>query len=471
MTQATFRVEGSSVLARRLARLVDAAQSCVARNIVPGRGAGEPAYLRAGGGYADPWTRDAAINTWQAGSWLFPQVSRDTLTMVCERDGSAVVWDTQWWDQVSWLVGARQLAVVTGDRGWASRALEVGKGTFARLDQRCLGPDGLYRGPAVMADGITGYPPSLHDPARAGDSFVLDHAATHRIRCLSTNALHVLALRCLADLAEASGRSGEEWRGRAEALAALVRDRFWISAENRFGYLLPDPAADTAGAAPSREQEGLGLALAILAGVADPAQARASVAGAWRTPHGLPAVWPAFDGFDEHRFGRHGTALWPMVMGVWAQAVAASGDAVAFGTELEALCALFEGSGREFFEVYHPFTGVADGGWQAGRWWRSEPDQTWSATAFLGTVLHGLAGLRPCLEGLRLAPCPPPGAGRVELVGLPWRGSRFNLVLDGSGSRVAEVLADGHQVPADQPVVDAAVPHTLEVHCTEEAHG
>lgn len=426
----TLRVGGTGPLARRLAPLVDGAQACLARNIVPGRGPGDPSeFLQAGGGYDTPWTRDSAINTWQAAAWLAPGVAKDTLLMVLDPDGERVVWDTQWWDQIIWVIGARELALVTGDRSWAERAYRIGVATLERLDQRCV-VDGLYRGPAVMADGITGYPPELHDPGKAGESFVLEHAATHTVHALSTNALYVLALSALADLAELTGAAPEHWRRRSTALAAHVRERFWLEEENRFGYLI------VAGEL-TAEQEGLGLALAILSGTATRGQARATVAGVRRAPRGLPAVLPPFAGYDLHHFGRHGAALWPMIMGVWAQAVAATGDATAFGAELDRLCSLFEGSDGDFLEVYHPVSGVPDGGWQAGRQWRSEPDQTWSATTLLGTVLHGLAGLRPTPSGLEVRPCLPPGAGAIQLHGVPWRGDLLDLDLN-DGDRMID---------------------------------
>ena len=424
MTAATtLRVGGTGPLARRLAPLVEGAQACLARNIVPGRVPGDPRlFLQAGGGYDTPWTRDSAINTWQAAAWLAPEVAKDTLLMVLDPDGERVVWDTQWWDQIIWVVGARELALVTGDRAWAEQAYRIGAATLGRLDERCLA-DGLYRGPAVMADGITGYPPYLHDPELAGESNVLEHAATHDIHSLSTNALYVMAIGALGDLAELAGADPAPLRTRTMELAALVRERFWLADEDRFGYLIVDGRL-------TGEQEGLGLALAILSGTATRGQSRATVAGVRRAPRGLSAVWPSFDGYDLDRFGRHGAALWPMIMGVWAQAVAATGDAATFGAELDRLCGLFEGSGGEFLEVYHPVTGAPDGGWQIGRQWRSEPDQTWSATTLLGTVLHGLAGLRPTPSGLEVRPCLPPGSGDLHLLGVPWRGELLDLDLN-----------------------------------------
>lgn len=467
---ARISVTGTGSLARRLGPLVEAAQDCLDRNVV-GDGSTGGTYLRAGGGYPDPWTRDAAINAWQAGAWLLPAVTERTLRRVCEPDGSRVVWDDQWWDQVVWLLGARERALVAGDRAFAGWAADVGRATLRVLDGHCFDPvSGLYLGPAVMADGITGYPPRLHDPARPADSFVLDHAATHTVAALSTNALYVLALSALADLCDLTGVASRPWRERSDRLAERIRTHFRLP-DGRFGYLRVDGQV-------TGEQEGLGLALAVLAGVTTPDEGRSIVRAAHREPFGLPAVWPAFAGIPAGRFARHGTALWPMIMGMWAQAVARTGDAATFGRELDALCGLVEGSDLQFLEVYSPATGEPDGGWQAGRDWRSEADQTWSATTFLGTVLHGLAGLRPVADGLELRPCLPPGAGRLELRGVPWRGSTFDLVLRGAGTRIGRVVVDGspQSPPADTradpaerpPAVLRTIPRTVDVTCHEE---
>lgn len=458
MTQSVgvLRVGGSPA-ALRLGGLVETAEACLARNVVPGRGPDEPArYLRAGAGYHDPWTRDAAINSWQAAAWLLPEVAADTLRMVCDA-GGRVVWDDQWWDQVMWIIGAHRVAMLTGDDAWADWAHRIGLATIERLDERCLDADGLYRGPAVMADGISGYPPQLHDPDRAGESFVLDHAGTDRLRCLSTNALYVWAFRVMAELAAAVGAESHRWTERADALAARVRDEFWLAEQGRFGYLrTPDGRRFD-------EQEALGSALAILSGVATDRQAGATLATLRRAPRGVAAVWPHYPGFDDDRFGRHNGALWPMIMGVWAQAEASTGDAGAFGIDLRLLCRLFEGSDRDFFEVYHPVTGRPDGGWQSGRGWRSEPDQTWSATTLIGTVLHGVAGMEQHWDRLDCRPCLPPGLDLLEL-SLPWRGGRLEVRLQGTGSRVTQCRLDGRAVAASSVPVDGA-DHVLEIGC------
>ncbi|RYG70021.1 hypothetical protein EON80_08690, partial [bacterium] len=66
-------------------------------------------FIKAGGGYDEPWTRDASINSWNAASLLEPTVARNTLWAVCQKqaDGSVVLQrDDQWWDKVIWITAA-----------------------------------------------------------------------------------------------------------------------------------------------------------------------------------------------------------------------------------------------------------------------------------------------------------------------------------------------------------------------------
>jgi hypothetical protein len=455
-------VHGDGERTDRLARALDAAHATLRRNVVPGRGPHEPTrYLRAGGGYDDPWTRDAAINAWQGGSWLLPDVAGETLVMVCRDDGGVtrVVDDDQWWDRLLWVVGARHHALLTGDRDWLEWAYAAGAATaevlHTRHHDRCRG---LYRGPAVMQDGISGYPAELHERARAGESFVLDHAGSDRWMCLSTNIVHVMAQRALAAMARDLGRDGRGHALRAAGTAAAV-DRCLARGDSPlYSYVLD--CGDDSGQRVRRfdHQEALGHALAVLAGLPDPARARRIAAALHREPMGVVNVWPRPEPLAAS-FTRHGDACWPMVMGLWAQAVAATGDAAAFGEDLGRLVDLALGcaDGEAMAELHDPRTGAADGGLQAGRRWRSEPDQTWTATAVIGVVLHALAGLAPRPGGLRVRPVLPPGLGPVTVEGVPYRAAVVDLHLSGAGAAVVALRVD--EVPTD-PGAQVHVPAT-----------
>lgn len=453
--------------AATLTRLVGAAVENLDHNAVPGRSATEPArFLRAGGGYDEPWTRDAAINAWTAASWLMPDVARDTLRMVCEEapTGRTVAQDDQWWDQVIWVPAAWRHYLLTGDRDFLAEAEGVSRRSIAILDaDRYDVAFGLYRGPAVMQDGISGYPDTVVEPG-VDSSFVLDHPATREMFSLSTNLVYAAAFDALAGMADELGGDGTADAERAAGLRAAV-DR-WFGHGDGYGYLvLPDgvgragtdPVVALEGARLDPSAEALGLAFAVLGGLVTGQEARRVVAGLHREPRGVVSVWPHLQDYGPERPGRHNAICWPMIQGFWAQAAAASGDLDAFGHDVAQLMDLFVGSGDELFEVYNALTGAPDGGWQVGRSWASEPHQTWSATALLGIVLGSLLGIRPDRDGLRFAPVLPEGFGPVRMSGVHYGGALLDVEVTGTGNRLVEVEVDGVVVDLDATHVRAAV--------------
>ncbi|MCA0330791.1 MAG: hypothetical protein LCI03_12925 [Actinobacteria bacterium] len=427
-----------------LLRVHDAALLTLEHNVVAGD---EAPFLRAGGGYPDPWTRDAALNAWLAASLLMPDVARSTLLAVTEESegGRVVAQDDQWWDQMVWAVAAHHHVLVTGDTEFLREAQGIAVRTLA-LREDHQRADGLFRGPAVMQDGISGYPRELLDPALEHDSFVLSHPRSHGVVCLSTNALHVLAYDAVAGMSALLGDDPARYRASADALRARTWAAFWNAGTGRLDYVV-DPASGERFA----YDEALGLALALLAGVVPAGTAGEVVRSLHRSSHGVVNVWPHTDGYTDARPSRHGAMCWPMVMGVWAWAVAATGDAASFGDDLLHLAHLLDSSDG-LYELYDPVTGRPDGGWQALREWRSEPHQTWSASGYLGALLHGLVGLRPAADGLRFAPVVPAWASGAWLRDLPYRGARIDVTLAGEGAVLAEVRVDGEPVPVDAAV-------------------
>lgn len=423
------------------------------RNTVIDVDAGGP-VLRAGGGYDEPWTRDASINSWYAASFLAPDVAARTLWKVCDLDAGLVAQDNQWWDQIIWAVAARHHAVVTGDQEFQARAYPVAAATAAKLTAERLDDRfGLYRGPAVMQDGISGYPTPPNDPA-ISSSFVLDYPDAARIMCLSTNALYAGAFRSLAAMAGDVGADPGPHLAAADAVTDAVNRHLWRADAGTYGYFLHGTGTR------DDHQEALGLALAVLFGVARAEESRSLLAATVKRPFGVTNVEPPFPRYDDSHPGRHNAILWPMVMGVWADAAAHAGDVTRFGEGLAELVRLLSPEPR-LWEVYNAGTGAVDGGWQQGRHWASQPDQTWSATTLLGLVHHRLAGLRPTADGLAVAPVVPPGWAPIELAGVPYRQATLDVTVAGQGRTVASVTLDGR--PADGPV---AVPASLTGHHT-----
>ncbi|HEY3559064.1 MAG TPA: hypothetical protein VGL05_16455 [Kribbella sp.] len=416
---------------------------------------GSTAYLRAGGGYSDPWTRDAAINSWHAASLLAPEVAKHTLQKVCA-DG-LIAQDDQWWDQIIWIIGARQHHLVTGDTAFAADAFRIASASLEILRKdRFDAATGLYRGPALMQDGIAGYPQPPYQPDNPS-SFVLDHPAAREIRCLSTNAVYVGALACLEQLAAELDEDPAPYGAQRAELVAAVNKHLWSDEAGRYGYFLGPDGLDL-------HQETAGLALAVEFGIAGEERAAGIVAGIHHEPFGVVNVWPHFPRFDAGRPGRHNAICWPMVMGLWGFAATRARQTDEFGRTLDDLVTLFRSSGDELFELYNATTGEVDGGWQVGRQWESLPHQTWSATALLRLVHEGLFGLAFGADGITIRPTVPTQyAGEWSLRSLQYRAATLDITLRGEGTDVRSVHLDGR--PQEAPHVPATLTgrHHVEV--------
>jgi glycogen debranching enzyme len=409
-------------------------------------------FIRAGGNYATPWTRDASINSWNAASLLSPAVARNTLWAVCERQANGrliIQRDNQWWDKLIWAQGAWTHFLVTGDRGFLERAYEAVTESLAEMRRtRFNERRGLFEGPSVLCDGIAGYPEPPYDP-KVASSFILDHPGGDKVMCLSTNCVSYQAHRCAAWMAGQLGRPAEEMAPFTESAAQLraaIHRHFWMPAKSTFGYFIhgTGPLAGKL----DGSQEGMGLAYAILFDVADAAQVRSIMRTVHLQPKGLVCAWPHFARFSDARPGRHNVLVWPMASGMWAHAAARAGAVERFATEMTNIAAMANASDGIFYEIYHSVTGAPDGGWQVGRHWESCIHQTWSATGYLRMVFHGLFGLNFELDGVRLTPTLPPGWGAVRLRGLRYRQAILNLRLEGEGQHIASVSVDDKNVPA-----------------------
>ncbi len=406
-------------------------------------------FIRAGGGYHQPWTRDASVNSWSAASLLEPAAARNTLLAVLKRepDGKLIIQqDNQWWDQVIWITAAWNHYLVTGDRAFLASAYEAAANTLARRKAEQWNVQySLFQGPSFLNDGIAGYPAPPADATESRGSFVLAYPGADKTMALSTNCLYVAAYRNLARMAHALGKPAGDADGKADALAASIRNRFWLPAHGRFGYLLrPDGSRDDS-------QESAGEAFALLFGIASPEQAASILKTVQTTPHGIPDSTPAFTRFSVDHPGRHNVIVWPPIEAFWAQAAAEKGDAPAFAREMDTLADLVNGSGGKFWEIYNGTTGKPDGGWQVGHEWTSEQDQTWSATGYLRMVYLGLFGMRFGEAGLSFAPTLPEKWGPVTLSGMRYRGAELTIKLSGAGQKVRSMTLDGKpgsQIPA-----------------------
>jgi glycogen debranching enzyme len=415
---------------------------------------GEGYILHAGQAYPETWTRDAAYNNLFAVALISPEMARNSLLCEIMRDDqygdrignanwyAATPSRSQYWDAIVWLVGAWEHYLCSGDATFLDLARRIGTNSIRYFEDTAFDEQlGLFDGPASYGDGVSAYPPPYADAG--GSSFILDTKARTDgrfvMKALSTNCLYYRAYRILGAMAALEGGDPAPWLRRADALREAINRALWLPAAGRYAYFL-----DMRGR-PDAHMEAMGHAMAIIFGVADSERTRSILAHQYISPNGIPCVWPVFPEYGTG-FARHCGTVWPHAQGLWAWACADARDVERFASEFFTLTRLAKTSG-DFREIYHPVTGKPFGGVQIGQTWESQPRQTWSATAYLAMVYHGVFGIRCDTAGIAFAPMLTDGISRASLTGLRYRGMKLDIGLRGAGTRVVNCRIDGVEAP------------------------
>lgn len=431
-------------------------------------------FIQAGVGYAgEAWTRDAAVNAWNAGSLLEPRAAASSLWSAVTRqpDGSLIVTqDQQWWDQVIWATGAWNHYLVTGDREFLADASQAVTSTLAVRRGRDFNTAyGLFKGPGFFNDGIAGYPAPPADDSETLGSFAGSYPAASTMMTLSTNCLYYDAYRTAALMATELGRPASEITALSRAAADLktaVNQHLWDPGAGRYGYFIHGDGALAGQLDPT--EEGAGLSFAILFGIARPDQAFSIIHNKHIQPWGITDTYPSYARYNDARPGRHNAIVWPVVQGFWAEAAASAGHLARFGAEARSLAGLANASGQ-FAEIYNARTGAVDGGWQTvhggfpASHWTSEPHQTWSATAYLRMIHAGLFGMRLTTGGISFAPTLPAAFGDVTLSGLSYRGASLTIALHGAGNVVSAFSVDGTPAEANGIAASLTGSHAIDI--------
>lgn len=410
----------------------------------------QPCIL-AGLGYSTPWTRDTAINTWNAGGLVCPEVALNTLKAVMGRDEKGYFIDGEYWDRIIWTIGAWQYYVYTGDMDFLSIAYEAVENSLEYFENTEFNEElNLFRGPACYGDGVAAYPDIY---SQHGQSGIITFATENKDLCdekgvgipmyaLSTNCLYYYSY-VLAD--KMAGELGYEtkYEAKAQKMYDAVNAVFWNEEKGTYNYLY-----DNFGGCDY--QEGLGISFAVLFGIADERKRELIFKNYKTTEFGIPCVYPSFARYDTPDglgFGRHSGTVWPHVQGFWADAAALSGKTTIFDKEFTLQT---ENAVRyyQFAEIYHPTTGEIYGGRQE-RWgkgisvWNSEPHQTWSATAYLHNVYCDLVGMNFTTKGINFAPTSTEFINKLELKNFKYRNAVINITISGKGKKIKSFKING----------------------------
>ncbi len=396
--------------------------------------------LAAGGDYGGEWTRDCAINSWNGVSLLRPTVAEKSLWSVTVNKDSI---GHQYWDKIIWTLSALNHYKVTGDIQFLNDAYKCAANTMKQLERYTFDNKyGLFMGPSVIADGIAGYPEPIFDKNN-NSSFVLDHKNAGKIKCLSTNSIYYGAYNALIEMSKILNTGKEDtvlYSQKAGKLKENILKYLYSAEENRFYYLI-DFNGKT-----DKSQDALGTAFAIMFGVIDSKNAKKVTEKMVVSKYGITSVYPDFPRYSKDMPGRHNNIVWPMINGFWAKACIKAENYKSFAFELKNLThlALDADKGNyNFREIYNPYTGVPDGGWQCDRHWESCREQTWSATAYIDMIIYGLAGMRIENNSISFSPYLPDYVHYLELKNIKYRQAELKIVIKGNGNKIKSFALNG----------------------------
>lgn len=403
--------------------------------------------LAAGADYGGEWTRDISINSWNGVSLLRPAVAEQSLWSVTINKDTI---GHQYWDKIIWVMAAYNHYKITSDKNFLSGAYKCAANSIANLEQKAFDADyQLFTGPSVFNDGIAGYPEPIFEPGN-NSSFVLDHKGSAKIKCLSTNCIYYGAYRCLADMAKALNKSAgtvNAYSQKAGNLKRSILKHLYDSKNYRLNYLI-----DQNGKV-DHSQEALGISFAVLFGILDGKQAHDLIAHAAVSKFGITSVYPDFARYSNEKPGRHNNIVWPMANGFFANAALKSDNDKIFTNEFFNLTHLAldaDKGANDFKEIYNPYSGTPDGGWQgngsdAEHHWKSCNAQTWSATAYISMLLNGLLGIKFDDRSLSINPFLPKDVRQLSIKGITYRDAVLDIDVKGTGKIISSFKLDGKE--------------------------
>lgn len=382
------------------------------------RESGGQRVIVAGGSYPQVWTRDASYNTLMAGNLLCPHISENTLKMQLltfpvpmisgkTNPGDPDKYD-QYWDKMLWSVAAYENYLVTGNRDFIKVAYEASLNTAHAILRDHLDKEfGLIKGPAFMCDGIGSLPADICNEKRIepGKSNVMDYEEPHQIMTLSANCIFVIALKSIIRMGNIlSDKRADSFGKIAADISDSINKYLWNEKRGNYDFFLygyGDKRGTTA-----EYQESAGQGFAIISGVADSERMQKVAENIHSERYGTPLSWPSLENnyIGGARFSSSATGydipqnvtIWPNINGIVARAFIEAGRYDRFVYELRALTDLINTSEGTIYEIYH-----AKEGSPGLRFYpHKNPDQTWSATAYINMILYGIFGIKITENGI-----------------------------------------------------------------------
>jgi len=430
----------------------------VRHNSKPGE---EKPLLFAGFNYTGAWTRDAAINVWNGGGLLFPDVSKNTLEEVLIKEEGTTLIGGQYWDNLIWTLGAWNLYLCSGDKSFLKKAYYACVNTIKKRENEEFDSTfNLFRGPAVYGDGVAAYDDRYTETgdftgglwvsnidkwAEANPALIKTKGVGMPMMCLSTNAMYHQAYNTLSLMEKALGfPTNTHWQEMSFKVKKGINSHLWNEGKQTYNYYIDPWGTNT-------YQEGLGLSFVLLFDIADSTRSQKVLNNVFISNAGIPCVWPSFPRYFNDKaqsYGRHSGTVWGFIQGFWVEAAAKHNryDLALFDFNKLTQFAIRD---KQFREIYHPSSTLPYGGLQeAGmrkdsiHLWESTYRQTWTATAYIRTIFNCLFGMKFEETGIRFSPKSITCFPNLRIIDMPYRGAKLSIYVTGKGSKLDKMLVN-----------------------------
>ncbi len=427
----------------------------------------------AGVDYNNPWIRDAAINSWNGGSFIVPQIAKNTLfSVIKEQEDGKLIMTGQYWDAMLWTTGAWNHYLVTGDREFLEQAFRVTRDALAFFEETEFDPEyKLFRGLA-WSDGVAEYPSKYANVNGQSGAFLWPKYNQDKIAekgfgipMMSTyaNTVYFNAYQVAIKMAdELSEEDTENWFEKARNLKEAINMQLWNNKTGLYNLYIDENGV-------CEIEEALANSYAIMFGIADENQTQSIFKNTHVSAAGVTCGWPELPRFkklnkDGMTFGRHNVTVWPQIQGMWADVAARNRKSAIFEHELFTLAA-HAVRDMQFSEIYHPVSGERYGGMQMNNGkmvlWQSTRRQTWSATAYMRMIYNGVFGIKLSQQGISFAPLVSEGISNPKLTNLKYQHMILNVSIEGSGTKIESFKVNG--IKSDKAFISKNVTGTQNV--------